>query len=232
MTVSLQVGLVGDYSSAVAAHRAIPRALRIASAVLGCDVEETWLPTASLAGDDAIDLTRFDGLWCVPASPYESFDGAIRAIRFAREHDVPFLGTCGGFQHAVIEFARNVLGRDAAHAEIDPSAAMPLFAPLSCSMVEVDARVHFSPGSQLAEIYGCTSVMERYHCNFGMNPAYLAWFQGSSLALSGVDDEGLPRAVELAGHPFFLGTAYQPERSALEGQPHPLVVAFVGALSQ
>ena len=99
-------------------------------------------------------------------------------------------------------------------------------------MVEVDARVHFSPGSQLAEIYGCTSVMERYHCNFGMNPAYLAWFQGSPLTLSGVDDEGLPRAVELAGHPFFLGTAYQPERSALEGQPHPLVVAFVGALSQ
>ena len=90
MTVSLQVGLVGDYSSAVTAHRAIPRALRIASAVLGCEVEETWLPTPSLAGDDAIDLSRFHGLWCVPASPYESFDGAIRAIRFAREHDVPF----------------------------------------------------------------------------------------------------------------------------------------------
>lgn len=229
---SLQVGLIGDYSSAVTAHRAIPRALRIASAVLGCDVEETWVSTTTLSGDDAIDLSRFHGLWCVPASPYESFDGAIRGIRFAREHAVPFLGTCGGFQHAVIEFARNVLGRDAEHAELNPSAAVPLFAPLACAMVEVDARIHFSPGSQMAEIYGGTSVTERYRCNFGMNPAYLSWFDGSLLTVSGVDDEGFPRAVELTGHPFFIGTAYQPERSALAGQPHPLIVSFVGALSQ
>ena len=155
MRRSLQVGLVGDYSNEVTAHRAIPLALRIASAVLGCDVEETWLPTASLAEDGAIDLSRFHGLWCVPASPYQSFDGAIRAIRYAREHGLPFLGTCGGFQHAVIEFARHVLGHDADHAEMNPSAAVPLFAPLSCSMVEVDARIHFVPGSQMADIYGC-----------------------------------------------------------------------------
>jgi CTP synthase (UTP-ammonia lyase) len=232
VTKPLQVGLVGDYSSAVTAHRAIPRALRLASAVLGCDVEETWLPTASLAGSGATDLSRFHGVWCVPASPYQSFDGAMRAIRYAREHDVPFLGTCGGFQHAVIEFARNVLGRDADHAEMNPSAASPLFAPLSCSMVEVDARIHLSPGSQIAEIYGCASVTERYHCSFGMNPACASWFAESPMTVSGVDDAGCPRAVELAGHPFYLGTACQPERSALAGQPHPLIVAFVGALSQ
>jgi CTP synthase (UTP-ammonia lyase) len=235
VTTTLQVGLVGDYSPAVTAHRAIPRALRIGSAVLGCDVEETWLATPSLAQGGAIDLSRFHGLWCVPASPYERFDGAIRAIRYAREHDVPFLGTCGGFQHAVIEFARNVLGHDADHAEMNPSTAVPLFAPLSCSMVEVDARIHFSSGSQMADIYGCSSVVERYHCNFGMNPAYASWFERGpqqTMTVCGVDDEGCPRAVELAGHPFYMGTAYQPERSALAGRPHPLIVAFLGALSQ
>jgi CTP synthase (UTP-ammonia lyase) len=230
--MSLQVGLVGDYSNAVTAHRAIPRALRLASAALGCDVEETWLPTASLAESGTVDLSRFQGVWCVPASPYQSCDGALRAIKYARQHDVPFLGTCGGFQHAVIEFARNVLGRDADHAEVNPAAAAPLFAPLSCSMVEVDARIHVLPGSQLAEICGCASVTERYHCNFGMNPACASWFEEGPMTVSGVDDEGCPRAVELAGHPFYLGTAYQPERSALAGRPHPLIVAFVGALSQ
>ena len=229
---ALQVGLVGDYSAHVTAHRAVPSALRIASAVLGCEVEETWLPTAGLAEKATIDLSRFQGLWCVPASPYESFDGALRAITYARENNVPFLGTCGGFQHAVIEFARNVLGRPAEHAELNASAAEPLFARLSCSMVEVDARIYLSPGSQLAEIYGCVSVSERYHCNFGMNPAHTSWFDAGPMTVSGVDDEGSARAVEMAGHRFYMGTAFQPERSSLAGQPHPLIVAFVGALSQ
>jgi CTP synthase (UTP-ammonia lyase) len=211
----LRVGLVGDYNPAVTAHRAIPAALRIASGVLGCFVEETWLPTMALAEEGGLDLAPFEGLWCVPASPYDSCDGALRAIRHAREQRVPFLGTCGGFQHAVLEFARHVLGHDAHHAELNPSAAAPLFAPLSCSMVEVDARIHLSAGSQIAEIYGCPAVVERYHCNFGMNPSYASWFDGSAMTVSGVDDEGSPRAVELADHPFYFGTAYQPERSSL-----------------
>ena len=109
---------------------------------------------------------------------------------------------------------------------------VPLFAPLSCSMAEVDARIHFSSGSQMAEIYGCASVVEKYHCNFGMNPEYSKWFDAGPMKVTGVDNVGFPRAVELAGHPFYPGTAYQPERSALAGQPHPLIVAFVGALSQ
>ncbi len=229
---ALQVGLVGDYSPHVTAHRAIPPALRIASAVLGCEVEETWLPTNKLAKDPSKDLSRFQGLWCVPASPYENFDAALAAIQYAREHGVPFLGTCGGFQHAVIEFARNVLGREADHAEMNPYAAEPLFARLICSMIEVDARIHFTEGSLIAEIYGCLSVTEPYHCNFGMNPACASWFDDGSMSISGVDDDGYPRAVELAGHPFYVGTAFQPERSSLAGQPHPLIVAFVGALSQ
>jgi CTP synthase (UTP-ammonia lyase) len=233
MSKALQIGLAGDYSDQVTAHRAIPLALRIAAGVLGCAVEETWLPTTDLAADGLIDLSRFDGIWCVPASPYQSFDGAMRAIRYAREHGIPFLGTCGGFQHAVIEYARDALGRgDADHAELNPGAAVPLFAPLSCSMVEVDATIHFAPESQIAGIYGGASAVERYRCNFGMNPAYAGWFARGPMMVTGVDDDGCPRAVEMAGHSFFIGTAYQPERSSLSGQPHPLIVAFVGALTQ
>jgi CTP synthase (UTP-ammonia lyase) len=196
-------------------------------------VTETWLATSDLAQEGSVDLGSFDGLWCVPASPYRSFDGALRAITYAREHSVPFLGTCGGFQHAVIEYARNVLGHtEADHAEMNPGAEVQLFAPLLCSMVEVDGAVHFSPSSKIATVYGCASVVERYHCNFGMNPACASWFTRGAMKVSGVDDSGSPRAIELAGHPFYLGTAYQPERSALAGQPHPLIVAFVGALAQ
>jgi CTP synthase (UTP-ammonia lyase) len=230
---AFQVGLIGDCDSQVTAHQAIPRALQIASGVLGCAIEETWLETKVLADEGAIDLARFDGLWAVPATPYRSADGALRAIRHAREQQVPFLGTCGGFQHAVLEYARHVLNHpDAGHLELDPSAGAPLFSLLSCSLVEVDGKIHFAQDSHIAGIYGRSSATERYHCRYGMNPACLSWFAHSRLAVTGTDDAGEPRAVELGGHPFFIGTAFQPERSALAGQPHPLIVAFAGALAR
>jgi CTP synthase (UTP-ammonia lyase) len=229
----LRVGLIGDYSASVVAHQAIGPSLQIASAVLGCAIEETWLPTSDLEGAGTVNLDRFDGFWSVPATPYRSFSGALRAIRYARERQRPFLGTCGGFQHAVLEYASNVLGHpEAEHAELNPTTTAPLFGLLACSLVEANGRVLFTPHSRIAGIYGGLAAVERYHCRYGMNPAYLQWFADSEMVVSGVDESGEPRAVELNGHAFFVGTAYQPERSALAGQPHPVIVAFARALAR
>jgi CTP synthase (UTP-ammonia lyase) len=229
---AVRVGLIGDYSQAVTAHRAIPISLEIAGRMLDCDVDATWLPTKSVENGNG-DLGAFDGLWCVPASPYESFSGAIHAIRFAREQARPFLGTCGGFQHAVLEYARDVLGHDdAGHAEMDPETKVPLIAPLTCSLVERDGVVTFVPGTKLAQIYQRPSALERYHCRYGLNPAFSRWFEQGPLVISAVDANGDPRAVELVDHDFFIATAYQPERSGLTNHAHPLIVAFVDAASQ
>src|SRR4051812_27760392 len=99
---AVQIGLIGDYNAAVTAHRAIPRALKLAGAIIGQAVSYEWVSMQEIA--DVSRLLGFDGLWCVPASPYRSMDGALRAIRFARERGGPFLGTCGGFQHVILEF--------------------------------------------------------------------------------------------------------------------------------
>src|SRR5690348_13523420 len=132
MTHPLRIGLIGDYSPEILAHVAIPRALDFAASDVGVPVEPVWLATDRLAQDGVAVLSMFDVLWCVPGSPYASMDGALAAIRFARERGVPFLGTCGGFQHALIEYARNVLGLAAAdHAESNPDAALPLIVPLA-----------------------------------------------------------------------------------------------------
>jgi len=169
----------------------------------------------------------------VPGSPYASIDGALRAIRFAREHGRPFLGTCGGFQHALIEYARNVLGlADADHAESSPEAEMPLIAPLSCALVGARGTIRFVPGSALAAIYGAPEAVEGYHCSYGLNPRYRSLLESSPLRISAVDEAGEVRGVELAGHPFFVATLFQPELSALAGTPHPLVRAFVAAAVQ
>src|SRR5258706_6934521 len=132
---AVRIGLVGNYNPTVPAHQAIPIALRMAGEALACDVEGVWLETETIQGDVAALLGDFDAIWCVPNSPYKSMDGALAAIRFARESGRPFLGTCGGFQHALIEYARNALGfPEADHAESNPAATLPLISRLSCSL--------------------------------------------------------------------------------------------------
>src|SRR5690242_20599101 len=97
------IALIGDYNPAATAHQAIPIALQLAAAKTGVPVEPVWVPTESITDPEA-QFRTFDAFWCVPASPYASMEGALKAIRYARESRRPFLGTCGGFQHALIEY--------------------------------------------------------------------------------------------------------------------------------
>lgn len=228
MKPSISIGLIGDYNAAVLAHQAIPRALGLAGDVAIAAVHYEWVPTAEI--EDQSRVSRFDGLWCVPASPYRSMDGALRAIRFAREQDRPFLGTCGGFQHAIIEYARNVLGWvDAEHAETAPSAARTVITPLNCALVEKSGTIRFRTGSILAAAYGCLEASEGYHCSYGINPAFVSAIIAGPLRVGAEDRAGEVRAVELEGPPFFVATLFQPERAALTGNISPLVAAFVRA---
>lgn len=229
MTHTLHIGLIGEHDPAKTAHQAIPLALSRAARALGRCLSIEWLPTDTLLGDDRA-FERFDALWCVPGSPYRSMDGALNAIRFARERAVPFLGTCGGFQHAVVEYARHVLGwADAEHAETAPEAARPVIAPLSCSLVEVSGSIRFMHGSRLAAIYGCAETTEGYHCRYGLNPEFRAALTSGPLRVAAVDEAGDVRGMELTGHPFFVATLFQPERAALRGDAPPLVSALLRA---
>lgn len=229
-----RIALIGDYSLSVTAHQAIPVALSLARHDLQADIEWEWFATRELR-DPPHDLARFAALWLVPASPYENTEGAFAAIRFARETRRPFLGTCGGFQHALIEFARNVLGLAAAdHAETNPAAPELVVTPLACSLVETSAALRFTPGSRLREIYGADSAEEGYRCNYGPSARYRDAFERAGFAFTAFDDAGEPRAGELprAVHPFFLGTLFQPERAALRGETPPIARAFVRAATQ
>ena len=227
---SLTVGLVGDHDPSVTAHRAIPLALEMAAVQASMTLAAEWVPTDEI--DAPVRVAGYDGLWCVPGSPYRDPDGALRAIRFARETGRPFLGTCGGFQHAVVEVARNVLGwADAEHAETAPDAPCAVVAALACSLVEASSTVHAEGGTRLARAYGTAEIAEEYHCRYGLNPAFREALTAGPLRVAAVDDAGDVRAVEMDGHPFFVATLFQPERAALRGETPPFVTAFVQAVA-
>ena len=122
VTEAVRIGILGDFNSDFRSHHATNDALQHAARKLKLKVESAWIPTASLLLPTATaSLDAFDGIWASPGSPYKSFDGMLKGIEFARVYDRPFLGTCGGFQYALIECARNVIGiPDATTAEEDP----------------------------------------------------------------------------------------------------------------
>jgi len=157
-------------------------------------------------------------------------DRALWAINYARENGIACFGTCGGFQHMIIEYARNVLGfKEAGHAEYDPYASSLFITELACSLVGREMELTFASSSQVAKIYGGTSAIEQYYCNFGVNPDYVSLLKSGSLKITGSDSEGEIRVIELPGHPFFLGTLFVPQTRSTAEQPHPLVTAFVKA---
>ncbi|WBM69102.1 CTP synthase [Buttiauxella sp. WJP83] len=224
---TLRVALVGDYNSTVIAHQAIPLALDNAAEYVDVTVDYDWLPTPEVTSPE--DLVGYDAIWCVPASPYQNEDGALLAIRYARENQIPFLGTCGGFQHAIIEYARNVLDwHDAGHAETSRDGRL-VIGPLSCSLVEKSDAIELKAGSLIAEAYGRSQIEEGYHCNYGIADFFTAHLASSQLQPTGWDNHGEIRVVELRGHPFFVGTLFQHERNALKDKPAPLVEAFLKA---
>jgi len=225
-----RLALVGDRSPDVQAHARIPGMVDFINASSADDpIELYWLHSTSISGPG--DVAGFDGVWVVPGSPYQSEAGVIAAVESARLRGIPFLGTCGGFQHLLLELARNVCGlASAAHAEVSPEAPEQLIVPLACSLLGEEDTIIISPGTKAGRAMGAGPVTERYFCRYGLDNQYLDVLQSHGLVVSGRDELGDVRLVELAEHPFFVGSLFQPELSSGPGWAHPLIVAFATAV--
>jgi CTP synthase (UTP-ammonia lyase) len=218
----LAIGIIGDYNAANPTHVATTNGIQHAAAALGEPIEAVWLAT-----DQPQEFAKYQGLIGSPGSPYRSFEGALAGIRFARENAVPFIGTCGGFQHLVIEYARNVMGfTEAEHAESSPDASCLFITPLSCSLVGKTMEVAIKPGSKAAAACQAVRSMERFYCNFGLNPDYQDQLEKHGLDIAGWDQNDEVRIVELGTHPFFMGTLFVPQARSTPGSPHPLILEF------
>lgn len=223
--MNARLAILGEYAPTFAPHAATNAAIEHACVASGSVVEFQWVSTAAI--DERL-FERYHGIWVAPGSPYQDMDRTLCAIRDAREQGVPCLGTCGGFQHMILEYARNVLGfADAQHAEYDPYASRLFVSKLACSLVGREMVLRFATDSQVARVYGTSQAREQFYCNFGVNPDCVPLLGQGPLRVVGSDAEGEVRVVELPGHPFFIGTLFVPQIRSAPRHPHPLVMAFL-----
>jgi len=221
------IALLGEYSPTFPPHAATDAAIQHSRAFLGAELEAVWVGTDSIGADL---FQRFSAIWVAPGSPYRNLEQTLWAIRQARKNGVPCLGTCGGFQHMVLEYARNALGfRDAQHAEYDADASILFISELECSLAGQTLKLDFTPGSRVAAIYRSLTAKERYYCNFGINPDCVEVLKEGPMQFTGTDPDGELRVLELPDHPFFMGTLYVPQARSSAAKPHPLVTEFLKA---
>lgn len=241
MSDAVRIAILGDFDPKSPTLPAIDKSLQHVSTKLKTAVESQWIATPSLLEPGAQKLLEtFDGIWAAPGGPYKSFEGMLKGIEFARRRDWPFLGTCGGFQYALIECARNVLGiKDADSAENNSGSKNIVIYPVAC---EVPKRakgapklsgaipdIRLRPGSYLQSFYSKDTVTEEFFCNFEVNPEYEWAAMEAGFPVVARGPQGEIRAIESPTHRFYIATLFQPQLSSKPGKPHPLVMAFVQA---
>jgi CTP synthase (UTP-ammonia lyase) len=167
----------------------------------------------------------------VPGSPYRNDAVVYAAIESARTSGQPFLGTCAGFQYAVVEFARNVAPIEGAgHAETAAPGDRLVVDRLACSLIAEERLVTAVPGTRLYGLCGGDPFIGFHWCNYGVAPAYADLLCRHGLVISAVAEDAGAEAVELPDHPFFLATLFQPQVGSMAGKPlHPVVKAFLAA---
>jgi CTP synthase (UTP-ammonia lyase) len=224
----VSIGIIGDYDVKRPSHRATMDALKHSAKYLSLNIAVTWLPTDALEDCDCKVLNGFAGFFCAPGSPYRSYAGALNAIRYARERDVPFIGTCGGFQHAVMEFATNALRlKDVYHEELNPEAPTFVIRALSCSLSGQTAEVILKEGSLCRDIFGEDKTEERFSCSYGMNPEFLDAFEKYGFLVAGTDLNGEARILEMPEKRFYIVTLFQPQLVSTSERPHVLLSRFL-----
>ena len=228
----MKLAIIGDFNPASQTHIVTNDAIEHSKKFLQTDIDAEWVPTDSIMANFTTIVDRYHGFWIAPGSPYRSMTGALEVIKYARLNNIPTLGTCGGFQHMVIEFARNVLGiTEAEHAEYDPYASKLVVTPLSCSLAGKKLEINITDKESLTcKIFRTDKIEEQYYCNFGLNPDYEAEIDRQGFKVVGSDADKEARILELQGHKFFIATLFVPQAGSTFEHPNKLVTEFIAVV--
>ena len=199
---------------------------------LELDALRPCLPVATewVATDSAFDVTAYDGVWLVPGSPYADDAAVLRALTVVRESGLPFLGTCGGMQYAVMEYVVAVLDAPATHAESDGESDDNVVTALACSLQGEERWVTPVPGTRFAS-WVPEPFVGMHFCSYGPTAAVVDRLEAAGVVVGATAPDVVAEVLEFPDHPFYVTSMFQPHVGALAGAPvHPLVNAFVAAV--
>ncbi len=242
----VRVAIVGKYIELKDAYKSISEAFIHAGIPNRAGVEQVWIDSESLEGADVGDARLREvfagchGVLVPGGFGDRGIPGKVRAIRFAREQGIPFLGICLGLQCAMIEIGRDLLGLErAGSAEFDPDTPHPVIhlmekqkgiVNLGGTMRLGAYPCRIEPGTLASRAYGRQEISERHRHRYEVNNDYREAFVGAGVVFSGVSPDGqLVEIMELPSHPFFIAAQFHPELKSRPRRPHPLFRAFVGA---
>jgi CTP synthase len=233
------IGLIGKYIELQDAYKSILESFVHAGAMNECKVQIVNVHSEFISEENVAEkLGSLDGLLVAPGFGHRGIEGKITAVKYAREHKLPFFGICLGMQMAVIEFARNVLGyKDAHSTEMQPDTPIPVI-DLMEQQKKITAKggtmrlgaypCAIKPGSLASKIYGKQEIRERHRHRWEFNNAYLNQFEEAGMIASGKNPESnLVEIVEISEHPFFIGVQYHPELKSTVENPQPIFVQFI-----
>lgn len=238
---SVTIGLVGKYVQLHDAYLSVAEALRHAGFALGAVVDIRWIDSETVTEETQEELLApLDGILVPGGFGGRGIQGMILAVRYAREHNIPYLGICLGMQIAVIEFARHVLGiADADSGEFAPECPHKVIDFMPGQSEDIDKggtlRLGSYPcaiaaGTTMVRCYGSSQIWERHRHRYEFNNDYREVMRAAGLTMSGLSPDGrLVEAVELSGSPFYVGVQYHPEFKSRPNRPHPLFQGFLAA---
>ncbi|MCR9182496.1 MAG: CTP synthase [Flavobacteriaceae bacterium] len=239
----VNIGLIGKYVELQDSYKSILEAFIHAGAELEVKVKVTPIHSEYIdANTIETKIASLDGILVAPGFGERGIEGKIEAVKYAREHKIPFFGICLGMQMAVIDYARNVLNLKGANStEMEADTPHPVIDLMEEQKSIVDKggtmrlgawKCDLTPGSLVAKVYGNPMIEERHRHRYEYNNKYKEQLEDAGMLTTGVNPEtGLVEIIELKDHPWFVGVQYHPEYKSTVANPHPLFVAFVNAAS-
>lgn len=237
----VKIAICGKYAKLADSYISINEALKIAGAYISTKVSLFFIESETFEKDENIVLLDdFDGIVVPGGFGFRGTEGKIKAIKYARERNKPFLGLCLGFQLATVEYARNVCSLEWANStELDPHTPYPVvdILPEQSEVLYKGATMRLgaspivvSKGTLAHRLYGADVIYERHRHRYEINPVYIPILTETGLVFSGKTPDGIRMEIlELPNHYFFLGTQYHPEFKSRLGRPDPAFYGFVKA---
>ncbi len=237
----VRIGLIGKYIELKDSYKSIVESFIHGGVANDCKVEVVWLHSENITEENVSEkMHGLRGVLVAPGFGSRGIEGKITAIKYAREHNIPFFGICLGMQCAVIEFARNVLGMKGANTmEIDMDTKYPVIHLMHTQKNVTDKGgtmrlgsypCHLAKDSKVINVYKREDISERHRHRYEFNNEYLEQFENAGMLASGINPKGgLVEIIELRDHPWFVGVQFHPEYKSTVANPHPLFTAFVKA---